>query len=424
MTSFPQSYWNLIKLTEILLHHCEKNQIIVWAEFGSLLGLKRHGQSIIPWDYDGDFGMMVTDKKRFLESFIQETKEEIVTDINYYNDEGCLAFFLKEYPDDIIDIIFYEETEDIINSLQNNVTKETYPSNDNYSYQKNDFYPLSKELMLGHFVYVPHNWEKILVINYDNWKEYPTEFQNFINAKFLKSPFRSLPEYIINDFNELKKLVETSTEPFILSNTSLLSSDQGTFEKLISNQTNNIYGYQSSISWTFLEEPAGKVWSDFLKGNLTYNVVDSPIDDKSILPDDWNAYVKNKFNNCNVNKDENKSVGDPYQLSLCWVMTNSPKITHFHTDPEYAGGYMKLLSGEKIWWCISPEDYNYLCSKGHSVNSMAKLSICELMQLENNYLFGKIYVNVITNEDLIWFPINTLHKVITTQDSYGFGGYL
>lgn len=411
LNKLPLSYWNLTKLTEILLHHCEMHQIVVWAEFGSLIGLKRHGGSIIPWDYDGDFGMFQKDKQRFLDTFMKETNGEIVTDVAYYEDQGCLAFYLKNYPNDIIDIIFYEETETTINSLQNVTTKKNYPSNDNYCYQKKDFYPLSKELMLGHFVYVPNNWEKILAIHYDNWKEYPEKFRNYVDAKFLGSPFQPIPRYTITHFSQLKELVEKSTVPFILDKTPFLSVDQDFYQQLINNQKSGIYGYHSSISWSHSEEPAKKVWSDFLSGQLKYNVVDSPVDDKSWLPNYWNEYTR-------------KKLGDSYHLSLCWVMTNSPQVTHFHTDPEYAGGYMKLLSGEKIWWCIAPAEYQYLCSKGHSVASMAKLSIHQLMQLEDNYLFGKIYLGVITNKDFFWFPTNTLHKVITTKDSYGFGGYI
>ncbi len=407
-----QSYWNLTKLTEIFLHHCERHNIVVWAEFGSLIGLKRHGGAVIPWDYDGDFGMMVADKERFLKTFIEETEDEIVADRDYYySDPGCMAFYLKNYPDDIIDIIFYEETEHNINSLMNEKTKHDYPSNDGYCYQKVDFYPLSKELMLGHFVYVPYNWDKILTINYGTWKEYPDKFKNYIDQPFLGSPFHEMSRYSINNFEELKKLVDTSTVPFILDKTDFLSCDQEQYQKLIDNQSSGIYGYKSSISWSYLEEPAHKVWTDYLSKSLTHNVVDSPIDDKSFLPEIWNKYVENKL-------------GDWYKLSLCWVMTNSPKVTHFHTDPEYAGGYMKLLAGEKIWWCIAPLDYHYLCNKGYSVKSLAKLQIHELMQLENNYLFGKIYTGVVRDEDLLWFPVNTLHKVITTKDSYEFGGYL
>lgn len=417
MDRFPlekptQNYWNLTKLTEILLHHCEKYNIIIWAEFGSLIGIKRHGGAVIPWDYDGDFGMMNNDKNRFLGTFTNEVGSDVIVDVNYYySDPGCMAFYLKDYPDDIIDIIFYEETENTINSLQNDTTKATYPSNDNYCYQKENFYPLTKTLMLGHVIYIPNKWEKVLTINYGNWEEYPEKFKNYIIPHFLRSPFLEIPKYYITNFSELQKLVETSDVPFILPKTEFLSHNLEEYQRLVNGQKTDIYGYQSSISWDYLEEPAIKVWNDYLSKNLKHNVVDAPIDDKSILPNDWNEYVKNKL-------------GNAYKLSLTWVMTNSPKITHFHTDPEYAGGYMKLISGEKIWWCVAPVDFIYLCSKGHSVTSMAKLQMHELMQLENNYLFGKIYVDIITDGDLLWFPVNTLHKVITIKDSYGFGGYL
>lgn len=405
------SYWNICKMIEALLHHCEKHNITIWAEFGTLIGLKRHGQSIIPWDYDGDFGIFLENKERFLETFAQEKPSDIVLDIGYYNDTGCMALRVDGNDVDIVDIIFYENKENVIDSMQNDTTKKDYPSNDGYCYFKEDFYPLTKTLMLGHLVYCPNKWEKILAVHYENWTEYPIQFQNYILPKFLASPFKEIECITVENFDQLRKLVETKNTPFIIKKTNFLDCSLEQFEKLINNQQNNIFGYGSSITWNVQESNAKTVWDKFLSKNLEFNIVDSPTDDKSIVPLDWNTYVENKL-------------GEKYNYALTWIMTNKPKITHFHIDPDYAGGYMKLLEGEKIWWCIAPNDYHYLLDKGHSVSTLAELEIHKLMQLEKSYLFGKIHIDTITDGDLLWFPIDTLHKVITTRDSYGFGGYL
>ena len=406
-----QSYWNISKLSASLLHHCEKYNIVIWAEFGSLIALKRHCGGIIPWDYDGDFGIFVRDKQKFIETYSKEKEEDIILNIDYYHDEGCLALHLVDNDSDIVDLIFYQEFDEVIDSMQNDATKIEYPSNDGYCYNKSDFYPLSKKLFLGHTVYVPHQWEKILAIHYENWREYPTEFINYIVPKFLEPPYKSIPKFHINNFDDLKKIVEDSKSPVILKKTDLLSCDVINYESIIRSQRSNVYGYQSSITWEKTEKPAPKVWKDYLGNKLDFNIVDSPIDNKFILSENWTKYAKQKL-------------GTQFEFALTWVMTNAPKVTHFHIDPEYAGGFMKLLFGEKIWWCVAPDDYQYLIEKGHTIESMAQLQLHEMLQLENCYLFGKIFVDVISEGDLIWFPIKTLHKVITTKNSYGFGGYL
>lgn len=51
-----------------------KNQIIHWLDFGSLLGALRNGK-IIPWDCDGDFGVLLRDRNKIL-----NLKEQIEKD--------------------------------------------------------------------------------------------------------------------------------------------------------------------------------------------------------------------------------------------------------------------------------------------------------------------------------------------------------
>ena len=411
-TKPTDAYWNISRITEELLHHCEKHSITIWAEFGSLIGLKRHGGSVIPWDYDGDYGIFIDDKQRFIETFLSEKNPNTILNIDYYNDEGCLALHPVGNEEDIVDLIFYCVTETLVDSLQSDKTKTEYPSNNGYCYNKNDFFPLRKDLMLGHTVYYPNNWQAVLAINYDAWYEYPINFRNYIIPKFLDSPFKPIKKYHgIDKFSRLKNLVETNNEPFILCDTTLLTVTQEKYQEFINCQHRKIYGYKSSITWDQVENNAKDVWEKFLSNQLDFNIVDSPIDYKYILPAEWREYSWKKLT-------------DNYDFAITWIMTNNPKITHFHIDPEYAGGFMKLLAGEKIWWCVSANDYQYLLKRGYTIASMAQLEMHELLKLENCYLFGKIYVSYLSDNDFIWFPINTLHKVITTKNSYGFGGYL
>src|SRR3989304_8513299 len=100
-----QSYINISTIIETLLAHCEKHNIKIWAEYGTLIGWDRHN-GVIPWDYDGDFGIMVEDKDRLIKTFKNEHSSFYNMDIGYYNDNGCLAVLLNGNDNDLVDIIF------------------------------------------------------------------------------------------------------------------------------------------------------------------------------------------------------------------------------------------------------------------------------------------------------------------------------
>lgn len=406
----PSSYWNLLKLTEELLHICERHNIIIWPECGSLLGYHRHS-GIIPWDYDGDYGLFATDRNKFIELFNKEKSQNTILDVNYYKDDGCLIIHFNDNLDDTIDIVFYNQTQTGIDSIQKAETKQAYSCSYPYYMSNDEFHPLKESVFIGHKIYIPNKSEKILETTYGNWKECPKEFQDFVSDNFVVSPFKFITTHTINDFNELRNLIEKSDVPLIVKNSSLLNCSQSQFQKLIEEQKSPIWGYYTSSTWNTDDYFGKQIWKDYTNNSLKVNIVDSPVDDRSMLPDEWTKYIMPKL-------------GAKSHYALTWILTNMPKVTHFHTDPEYAGGFMKLLEGEKIWWCIAPNDYAYLKSKGHSVDTLAELNIYDILRIENNYMFGKLYVGKINENDIIWFPINCMHKVITTKHSFGFGGYL
>lgn len=222
---------------------------------------------------------------------------------------------------------------------------------------------------------------------------------------------RTLTTPLVSNIQDLIDCVESFSTPFIIRNTDLLNCSFQDFSKLADQQTTLLKGYSSSLTWDFAELSARDVLEKWQSGTLAENIVDAPVDaQESVMPKEMQIYLKEKL-------------GEKYTHALCWIFTVAPKVTHFHTDPIYAGGWMKLLEGEKIWWLVAPKDYHYLVERGHSVESMAKLEFSEMLELENGYLQDKIYSDIIRAGDLLWFPIYTLHKVITTKSSYGFGGY-
>jgi len=54
---------------------------------------------------------------------------------------------------------------------------------------------------------------------------------------------------------------------------------------------------------------------------------------------------------------------------------------------------MKLLGGDKIWWCILPCDLQHLFNLGYTIAKLTKLSIQQILQIDQCYLWGKIYVS-------------------------------
>lgn len=92
--------------------------------------------------------------------------------------------------------------------------------------------------------------------------------------------------------------------PFIARQTPLLSCDLDRYQDIISKQKTDVFGYKSSIVWDKNHATPTETFNMFLnhkvqeeedsaacpspsRPQLPYNIVDSPIDDWSILPPEW-----------------------------------------------------------------------------------------------------------------------------------------
>src|SRR5262249_35503642 len=132
------------------------------------------------------------------------------------------------------------------------------------------------------------------------------------------------------------------SHPLLFRNTGLLSTNQEAFARAIVQESGLLYGYVGK-EMASVELAANEVWSQFREKTLAINVVDSVSSfAMQFLPREWIEYGNGKL-------DEEFQ----FKHLFSWVLTNAPKTTVFHIDPDFANGWMKLIYGEKIWWCIS-----------------------------------------------------------------------
>lgn len=405
MSTPSPTYLHISKMVSALLAHCEQHNIVVWPEYGTLLGWKRHG-GVIPWDYDADFGILSAYKDTLLTTF---SHPDYILDPSYYQDDGCMVLRSRDDTITVVDIIFYAFDGPILKSLQNATTLATYACPYNYCYPAGWWAPLTIDTLLGHRIWIPAAVEKILTLVYGEWQTPPPEFAHYVHSKYLTSPCQTIPSEPGTNTVQLLEKIRDSTTPFILRNSPLLSCDTPTYQSAICTEP-EVFGYTSSITWDHATTSGTAVWQDYLAGTLKINIVDSPVTNTAGLNTDLLDHITND--------------GWLREHAICWTLANSPKTTAFHVDPDYAGGYMKLREGEKIWWCIVEDDWKYLEARGHSLDSFKGMGFLDILALEDYYLWGKIRVGILHGGDLIWFPKRCLHAVITTRDSCGFSGYL
>ncbi|MEO7327546.1 MAG: hypothetical protein ABI193_03135, partial [Minicystis sp.] len=104
------------------------------------------------------------------------------------------------------------------------------------------------------------------------------------------------------------------------------------------------------------------------------------------------------------------------EYECCYAMTRAQQVTSFHADPDFGGGYLHLVEGEKFWWFVDPADA--------SLDALLNRTIARVLTQDRFRLWGKVQVAHLRGGGCVYFPPSWIHRIFTYKASYGVSGYL
>lgn len=413
--------YHLMKLCEEVFDFCRQHNIIVWLDWGTLLGYCRH-QNIIPWDNDIDLCTLENDYKRFKELLMnKEVNHPFKVSFDRYSDpDGCFWIHVKEDPKDILglDVIAYRIDDEFPNKVRHLMNPQTvldWPtigSSVTYDFDYDELYPLQDVIFLGQMVKLPHKGRERALLYYGSFDmpaflpEYVSWCKEFSDKEeLLKKPPFQLLEAVSG------KTIEEAFEsriPIVIKNPGEIKFNWNDFKATMMKEENETWGYPGGIILLTNQEKvlASKILDDWSNNQLNYNLLDT----QCHFPEDL-------FPSSLIDK------------APCYVLTRSNNWTAFHTEEDYFGepahfgGWIYLKQGRKIWYFISPKDHVYLTENGFPFERLSLLSFTDLVSILDNYLWGKLYIAVQKSDEFVCFPELWAHAVITDEKSFGLGGY-
>lgn len=193
--------------------------------------------------------------------------------------------------------------------------------------------------------------------------------------------------------------------PFLVPECREFGLDAAGFRALLAGEQDDLFGYHyfSDTEYELRYVAPLMGLRRFEEGTLDFVIVDSPVQEPGrVLP----AVLRGR-----VPDDE-----EGREYACCFVLTGAGRVTPFHTDPEFGGGYMHLLAGEKLWWLVDPADA--------PTEALVDRPMARVLTQDGGRLWGRVQVALLRAGGFLYFPPLWSHRVRTTAPAYGLGGYI
>lgn len=403
----------LMGLFEELSTYCFLRGLPFFLDSGTLLGCVRH-RGIIPWDYDADIGMFTEDYLRLREELQSTPTLQMAAD--YYGEPDTTLALLAAGPgvDGLeinLDVVAYDRDgrTRMSESMQRTYPLDVYrddhtPGSHRYDFPAEDLTSLVAMPFYSGLVRVPGRFLDRLHRCYNDLAP-PLDA---VEATARQLPFDPLAPPIIPvaEFPSIEVgLRETGGRtPFLVPDCRDLAIDAARFHALLAREPRPLFGYVEITETedevrTIAPLEAARRLRD---GTLDFSIIDAPIHEPGdLLP----AALK-----LHPLPDERR------EYACCYVLTRAPNITSFHSDPDFGGGYMHLVEGEKFWWFVDPNDA--------SLDALTGRPMARVLTQNDFRLWGKVQVAHLRGGGCVYFPPSWFHRVLTYEPSYGVGGYI
>lgn len=210
----------------------------------------------------------------------------------------------------------------------------------------------------------------------------------------------------VDEFSTIEAglLATGGAAPFLVPECREFGLDAAGFRALLARETADLFGYdyyRDTEYETRYVSPLAAL-QRLEEGALDLAIVDSPISrPDAVLP----AVLRRRP------PDE-----EGREYACCYVLTCAGRVTPFHTDPEFGGGFMHLVGGEKLWWYVDPADA--------PVEALVDRSMTQVLTQDERRLWGKVRFARLRAGGFVYTPPGWAHRVRTVAPAFGVGGYI